>query len=146
MIINRFDGAYDFLSNFAYSPITFKGKTWSTVEHIFQAAKTLDENMREQIRVTPTPEKARRMGKRVLLRPDWERIKKEVMLKSIRLKFGQNSELKEKLLNTKDAVLVEGNTWHDNIWGDCRCSKCLNIKGNNLLGQILMQVRKELIE
>ena len=146
MIINRFDGAYDFLSNFAYSPITFKGKTWSTVEHIFQASKTLDENMREQIRLSPTPEKARRMGKRVLLRPDWERIKKEVMLKSIRLKFGQNSELKEKLLNTKDAVLVEGNTWHDNIWGDCRCSKCLNIKGNNLLGQILMQVRKELIE
>ena len=145
-IINCFDGKYAFLSNFSYSPITFRGKTWSTVEHIFQAAKTLDENMREQIRLSPTPGKAKRMGKRVLLRPDWERIKKEVMLKSIRLKFRQNSELKEKLLNTKDAALVEGNTWHDNIWGDCRCYKCLNIKGNNLLGQILMQVRKELTE
>jgi len=146
VIVNCFDGKYAFLSNFAHSPITFEGKTWSTIEHIFQAEKTLDENAREQIRLSPTAGKAKHMGKRVRLRPDWERIKKEVMLKCVRLKFRQNPELKEKLLNTKDAVLIEGNTWHDNIWGDCSCSKCLNIKGNNLLGQILMQVRKELTE
>ena len=143
-IINRFDGEYAFLSNFAHRPITFKGKTWSTVEHIFQAAKTLDENMREEIRIASTPDKAKRIGRMVRLRPDWEEMKKEVMLKSIRLKFSQNSELKESLLRTEDAILLEGNTWHDNIWGDCSCQKCQETEGRNLLGKILMQVRREL--
>lgn len=143
-VINCFNGEYAFLSNFAHSSITFKGKTWLTVEHVFQAAKTLDENKREQIRLALTPGKAKHMGRKVHLRSDWELIKKEVMLKSIRLKFKQNPELKEKLLRTGDAVLIEGNTWHDNIWGDCCCLKCQKIKGKNVLGEILMKVRDEL--
>ena len=143
-VINCFNGEYAFLSNFAHSPITFKGKTWLTVEHVFQAAKTLDENKREQIRLALTPGKAKHMGRKVHLRSDWEQIKKEIMLKSIRLKFKQNPELKEKLLRTGDAVLIEGNTWHDNIWGDCCCLKCQKIKGKNVLGEILMKVRDEL--
>lgn len=70
----------------------------------------------------------------------------EVMLNCIRLKFRQHPKLKKKLLGTGDAVLIEGNTWHDNIWGDCSCPKCWNIEGKNLLGRILMQVREELTE
>jgi len=145
-VINRFDGEYAFLSNFAHRPIIIKGKTWVTVEHIFQAAKTLDEDMREQIRLAPTPGKAKQMGRTIQIRSDWEEIKQDVMLKSIRLKFRQYPGLKEHLLSTKDAVLIEGNTWHDNTWGDCHCSKCQKIEGRNLLGQILMQVREELTE
>jgi len=145
-IINNFDGDYAFLSNFAHSPITFKGKQWLTVEHIFQAEKTLDEDMGEQIRIAPTSRKAKRIGRMVPLRSDWEQIKMEVMLNCIRLKFRQHPKLKKKLLGTGDAVLIEGNTWHDNIWGDCSCPKCWNIEGKNLLGRILMQVREELTE
>ena len=145
-IINCFNGKYAFLSNFTNSPISFNGKTWSTVEHIFQAAKTLDEDMCEEIRIASTPDKAKRIGRMVRLRPDWEEMKKEVMLKSIRLKFSQNSELKERLLRTEDVILLEGNTWHDNIWGDCSCQKCQETEGRNLLGKILMQVRRELTE
>ena len=145
-IINRFDGEYAFLSNFAHRPIIIKGKTWVTVEHIFQAAKTLDEDIREQIRLASTPVIAKQMGRTVQIRSDWEQIKQEVMLKSVRLKFRLHPGLKEKLLSTKDAVLIEGNRWHDNIWGDCRCSRCRKIKGKNLLGKILMQVREEVKE
>ena len=145
-IINCFEGEHSFLSNFAHRPIIIKGKTWVTVEHIFQAAKTLDENIREQIRLAPTPGIAKQMGRKVHLRSDWEQIKQDIMLKSVRLKFRLSPGLKEQLLSTKDAVLIEGNTWHDNVWGDCRCSKCQEIKGENLLGQILMQVREELKE
>jgi len=145
-IINCFDDEYVFLSNFAHRPIIIKGKTWVTVEHIFQAAKTLDEDMREQIRLATTPGKAKQTGRKVHLRSDWEEIKEQVMLKCIRLKFRQYPGLKEQLLSTKDTVLIEGNTWHDNIWGDCSCPKCQKIKGENLLGQILMQVREELKE
>lgn len=132
-VVNRFDGEYAFLSNFAHRPIVIKGKTWVTIEHIFQAAKTLDEDMREQIRLAPTPGKAKQMGRTVHLRSDWEQVKQEVMLKSVRLKFRQYPGLKEHLLSTKDAVLIEGNTWHDNTWGDCHCPKCQEIEERNLL-------------
>ena len=145
-VINHFDGEYAYLSNFAHRPIIIKGKTWVTVEHIFQATKTLDEDLREQIRLASTPGKAKQMGRKVHIRSDWEEIKQEVMLKSVRLKFRQNSELKEKLLKTEDAILVEGNTWHDNTWGNCHCQKCQETEGRNLLGKILMQVRRELKE
>lgn len=141
--IDRFRGAFAFLSNFMQSPIAFSGRTWPTVEHIFQAAKTLDENKREQIRFASTPAKAKQLGRKVKLRPDWEGVKQEVMLKSVRLKFKQYPELRKRLLRTGDVPLIEGNLWHDNIWGDCYCPRCRGIKGENLLGQILMKVRKE---
>ena len=143
-MIENFSYKHAFLSNFAYSPITIHDKLWATVEHIFQAAKTFDEDEREYIRTSSTPSIARRRGKKVQLRPDWHSVKQEIMLKSVRLKFKQNTYLKEKLLNTGGEELVEGNTWHDNIWGDCYCKKCSNIQGTNYLGKVLMQVRKEL--
>jgi len=59
-------------------------------------------------------------------------------------KFSQNEDLKEKLLNTGEIYLEEGNWWHDNYWGQCNCYRCRNIHGLNKLGKILMQVRDEL--
>ena len=143
-MINNFDGEFAFLSNFAVSPIIYENKTWPTVEHIFQAMKTLDNTEREIIRLSATPGKAKRLGKKVTLRPEWESVKKSVMLTCVKLKFSQNSELKEKLLSTNDSLLIEGNNWHDNTWGNCSCEKCEHIAGQNLLGKILMQVRSEL--
>ena len=59
----------------------------------------------------------------------------------IGLKFTQNQEIKEKLLATGNSILIEGNYWHDNFWGNCLCSKCKYIKGRNNLGKILMKRR-----
>lgn len=53
-------------------------------------------------------------------------------------KFTQNEDLKEKLLSTGNTYLEEGNTWGDRIWG------VVDSNGANLLGNILMNVRKEL--
>lgn len=61
----------------------------------------------------------------------------------IREKF-KNPELREKLLSTSDAELVEGNTWHDNVWGNCNCPRCIEIEGQNNLGKTLMKIRKEI--
>ena len=144
-MIENFSYKYAFLSNYAISPITMHDQLWPSVEHIFQAAKTLDKGEREYIRTSGTPSISKRRGKKVQLRDDWQDIKQEIMLKSIRLKFKQNPELKAKLLDTGNEDLIEGNTWHDNIWGDCHCKNCSNIQGTNYLGKILMQVRKELI-
>ena len=145
--IDCFDGKYAFLSNYYNSPIHQELSDGSiieypTVEHAFQAAKTLDINERYYIASLPTPGKAKRAGRNVTLRKDWNQIKTDVMLSFVRGKF-EWPDLQKKLLATGDIYLEEGNTWHDNIWGNCSCYKCANIQGENRLGKILMQVRQE---
>ena len=143
-MINVFDGDYAWLSNFAYSPFECDGWWYPTVEHYFQAAKTTDINEYEGIVAAATPGQAKRLGRRVTLRPDWEKVKDQIMLDAVRLKFTQNDDLRVALLATGDEYLEEGNWWHDNIWGNCKCDRCKNIEGRNMLGEILMKVREEL--
>lgn len=142
-MINCFDDKYAFLSNFFDSPIT-DGELWyPTVEHYFQAMKTTDFELRKEIADAPTPGKAKRLGRRVELRADWEEIKDDVMYEALQKKFS-NPLLKKMLLATGDELLEEGNTWHDNYWGVCYCYKCQDIFARNHLGKALMKLRKEL--
>lgn len=142
--INSFGGVYRFLSNFHESAVWIEGIKWKTVEHYYQAMKTKDKDIQGKIFYCSTPGKAKRLGAKVELRSDWEEIKEVVMLTGVGEKFKQNSILAKRLINTGDAILVEGNRWHDNIWGNCLCDKCKNKPGKNLLGKILMDVRKQL--
>lgn len=144
MEINQFNGQNRFLSNFYPCIITYKDIIYPTTEHAYQAAKTTDNNIRKSIAKCPTPGIAKRLGRGVNIRPDWEAIKEEVMLSLLRLKFKSGTYLAYRLVHTYPRDLIEGNTWHDNIWGDCGCYKCKNIVGQNLLGNLLMQVRDEL--
>ena len=144
-MIERFEGKYEFLSNFYPSEIEYEGVVYPTVEHAFQAAKTLDINEREEIAKLATPSLAKKAGRSVKLRSDWENVKDEVMLACLRTKFSI-PELREKLVATGDEWLIEGNTWHDNYWGDCSCPKCAGIKGKNTLGYLLCVVRREILE
>lgn len=142
-MIDKFDGKYEFLSNFYNSEIFYEGITYPTVEHAFQAAKTLNQDERIAISKLDTPGKAKRAGRKCNLRKDWEEIKNDVMYQCVKAKF-QDPELKNLLLETKHRYLVEGTTWHDNYWGNCSCEKCKSIQGNNQLGKTLMRVREEL--
>ena len=90
------------------------------------------------------PSEAKKLGRKVKLREDWETVKYDIMYQVVLAKFSQNEDLKNKLLETGDAFLEEGTLWHDNCWGNCRCNECKNIVGKNHLGQILMRVREEL--
>lgn len=130
--IIRFDGAYRFLSNFYADP-----HGGPTVEHMFQAAKTFDNAEALAILEAETPGQAKRMGRKVQLRADWDRVKDSIMLDLLRRKFSIEP-LRSRLLNTRDAELIEGNTWGDTYWGVC------NGRGKNMLGKLLMQVRDEL--
>lgn len=143
-MIAMFDGKYAFLSNFAQSPFTVDGVTFPTVEHWFQAFKTLDPQEFRDIAAAETPGKAKRMGRHVTLRPDWEEVKVDVMREGLRKKFAI-PEFRIKLLATGDEELMEGNTWHDNIWGNCVCAKCQNTLGRNMLGMLLMELRQEIM-
>lgn len=142
--ITEFDGVNEFLSN--YFPSTIIGKDdgieYPTVEHYFQAHKTMDLEDRQKIAAAHTPGMAKRAGRAIDLRPDWEKVKDQIMWDALLLKF-QDPVLKQKLINTKNAQLIEGNNWHDNYWGDCTCEKCANKVGYNHLGGLLMTVRKQ---
>ena len=141
-MIAMFDGKYAFLSNFEQSPFTVVGVTFPTVEHWFQAFKTLDPQEFRNIVAAETPGKAKRMGRHATLRPDWEEVKVDVMREGLRKKFAI-PEFRVKLLATGDEELIEGNTWHDRTWGRCVCDKCGG-QGQNLLGQLLMELRTEI--
>jgi ribA/ribD-fused uncharacterized protein len=135
-MINRFNNNYAFLSNFYPSFIVIDGIIYPTVEHAYQAAKISDWREKQMIANIKTPGQAKRVGRKLGLRSDWENIKVDVMLKLVRLKFTELN-LKIKLLATGDAELIEGNTWNDTFWGVC-CDE-----GQNQLGKILMKVREE---
>lgn len=142
-IVNRFDGLYSFLSNFTPATVLFEGLTYPTVENAFQAAKTLDKELRLQF-VRCTPNYAKRLGRQVDLRPDWERIKDSVMFDLLKQKFAPDTSFARSLLATGDMYLCEGNTWHDNHFGACVCDRCLGVLHQNALGQMLMRIREDL--
>lgn len=99
--------------------------------------KTLNKAERLKFKDT-TPTQAKRIGRRIELRSDWEDIKIKVMYLVVREKFKQNEELQTLLLDTGDTYLEEGNNWNDRTWG------VVNGIGTNYLGKILMKVRYEL--
>lgn len=140
--INSFTGDHYFLSNYYPSYVEYEGVIYPTLEHAFQAAKTLDIERRKEFAKMTTPDIARYWGIRLELRPDWENIKMSVMYQLCQDKFSRTPN-KEQLLATGSKQLIQGNNWHDNYWGSCCCAKCGN-KGENRLGRILMQIRSEL--
>jgi ribA/ribD-fused uncharacterized protein len=142
--IADFQGDYHFLSNFAPARVSLDGMQFPTVEHAYQAAKTEEAQERQRILEASTPDLARKMGRKLTQRPDWPEMKVKVMQDLVTQKFDNQPDLVKLLLATGDAELVEGNTWHDNFWGDCRCPQCAEIAGQNRLGRILMEVRERL--
>jgi ribA/ribD-fused uncharacterized protein len=136
-LIDSFRGDYYFLSNFYPATVQYDGITYQNNEAAFQAQKCL--TITEQLKFADMDaSSAKRLGRKVMLRPDWEQVKVRLMKEIVRMKFVQNPDLKEKLLATGDATLIEGNTWGDRTWGK------VDGVGMNLLGKILMEVREEL--
>lgn len=135
--ITHFRGDYDFLSNFYEREILCFGLIFQNNEVAFQSMKC-PERAGEFCSLSPL--KAKKLGRRVPLRPDWEQVKHSVMYEVCRAKFTWHEDLKARLLATGWAQLIEGNDWHDREWGVC------NGEGENKLGKILMQIRSELAD
>lgn len=176
-VINRFDNKYAFLSNFYESTVSYNGIVYQNSEAAFQHAKCSNLSTDEQFKVIDrlfnktkilimpyvnrndsnplgtvfskvNPSIAKRLGRAVPIRDDWDEVKYSIMNNIVYNKFNQHKDLRDKLLSTGDAQLIEGNYWHDNTWGVCNCDKCAGMKGsngnNNNLGKILMDVREKL--
>ena len=137
--ISSFSGEYRFLSNFWFVRIQYLGLTFLSIEHAYQAAKTPDVSSQRKIARAPTASEAKRLGRRVEIRYDWEKVKLNVMYELVKQKFNlPHIGLRGLLLSTGNRELIEGNHWDDTFWGVC------NGVGQNHLGKTLMKVRAEL--
>lgn len=130
---------FGWMSNFAPFPISIDGKRWPTSEHYFQAQKFADVAVQEKIRTTESPMQAARLGRdrKFKLRSDWESVKVAVMRTALQAKFTQHADLKQSLLDTRDAKLVE-HTENDSYWADGGDGS-----GKNMLGKLLMEIRTQ---
>lgn len=137
--VKLFRGKYDFLSNMYAATFEWDGRTYQNSEAAFQSAKSLDPAVRDEFSAMAGVT-AKREGKKVKLRGDWERVKLDVMEEVVRAKFSQNPELLKRLTDTGDMELIEGNRWHDSFWG----VDMVTGQGDNHLGIILMKIRSEL--
>ena len=137
--ISDFKGEYFFLSNFYESPLYYKNIPCRNSESAYQAQKLENEDERRKFSLLSASQ-AKKLGRQIELRKDWEDIKISEMENICYFKFSQNYSLKNKLINTAPLPLEEGNTWGDTFWGT------VNGIGQNNLGKILMRVRNRLIK
>jgi len=124
------------LSNFYPSRIFIDGKMWPTVEHYYQAHKSLDPLMIEDIRLTPHPAEAKKKGYEFKAREDWEEVKEKIMYKALYAKFTQNATCKGLLLSTGNLSIHEDSPT-DIYWG-------WQNNGKDRLGILLTKIRSEL--
>ena len=133
MAILRFKDQYEFLSNFYEHPVTYNGITYRNSEAAFQAQKC-PARIKEFTDLSAS--EAKRLGRKVNLRPNWDLGRLKVMEEVLRAKFS-DKDLKQKLIATGDQELVEGNWWGDRYWG-------VDKTGENNLGKLLMKIRDEM--
>lgn len=141
-------GNYGALTNFRENPIYIPEEdiTYRNTEAAYQAFKTLNLNIRKDFARMPAG-LSKSEGKKLKIRHDWEDVKFERMVIINYIKYSQNEYLKELLLSTGTALIIEDTTaWHDNEWGCCNCPQCASEVSKNKLGLALMIVRSKLRE
>lgn len=132
--ITSFKKEYNFLSNFFPVEVVFEDWVYPSVEHAYVAAKSTDPEFRRSVREASSAGAAKRLGRKVKLRPNWVHLKLEVMGQLLCRKF-EHLHLREQLWDTAPRELVEDNNWGDQFWGVC------NGVGENYLGKLLMKIR-----
>jgi ribA/ribD-fused uncharacterized protein len=144
---------FRFLSHFHPSPIEIDNELWPTVEHFYQAQKSLDPDYRRAIRAAVSPGMAKRLAAppdpksraskkswflahEALPRADWREVKVDLMRHADFAKYSQNGDLATLLLATGDAELVEDSPFEP-FWGIGPDGR-----GLNWAGRVLMEVRE----
>jgi len=135
--IKGFFGEYRFLSNFELGNVIYEGIKYPSSENAYQAAKSLNLEIRNQF-VNISPNESKKLGRKIDVREDWEEVKYGIMFQIVLDKFSRNYELGDLLIETGDKYLEETNNWKDKVWGVC------DGVGKNWLGKILMDVRTQI--
>ena len=110
-----------------------------------------NESLLNKILVEKNPYVVKKLGRMVKNFDEkiWNNIRFDIMVKALRLKFSQNTDIKNKLIETGNKILYEASRT-DKIWGigySEHEAKIIDKSffGLNLLGKALMKVRKELL-
>jgi ribA/ribD-fused uncharacterized protein len=129
-----------FFSNYAAFPIAIEGQTWPTAEHYVQARQFKDKKLDKELVKYKSASIAVRLCRERAdnRRSDWDKVKDNVMYDAVKAKFSQHEILKEKLLATGESPIVHAAPDND-YWGDGGDGS-----GKNMMGKILMKIRKEL--
>jgi ribA/ribD-fused uncharacterized protein len=135
--ISGFRGEWNFLSNFYKTDVMFEGEIYPSAEHAYQAAKTLDGEIRKKF-IGLSSSESKRFGRSFKAREDWNDIKLKVMYSIVLDKFTRNDYMTFKLEKTLGYYIEEQNFWNDKFWGICKG------QGENNLGKILMKVRNKI--
>lgn len=138
-MIKEFKGEHRWLSNFAPCYVELDGQMYLSVEHAYQSSKSDDPNWKEQCTLETNPVEIKRQSKNIILRKDWDDVKDDIMMKCLIEKYDQEP-YKQRLLDTKNEEIQEGNWWGDEYWG----VSLKTGKGQNKLGKMIMEIRKEL--
>lgn len=117
--------------NFADYSIRLGEQFYFTGEHLFQALKSRKLSEHEYVRKTIDPSEAKRRGREVELRKDWEEIKGALMVAVLLLKFCQHRKLRKELIESHPKGIVEARK--DPIWGQGPDGNGLNMMGNSLV-------------
>ena len=139
MAITEFSGEYRWLSNFYPCVLYYNYQKFLNSEAAYQCQKCANEEDKAQFSFLKAGP-AKRMGRAIEVRSDWNDIKVQEMEEITFLKYMQNKELREKLIATFPEDIIEGNRWGDTFWGVC------DQVGANVLGQILMNLREDIID
>jgi ribA/ribD-fused uncharacterized protein len=136
--IEKFDGTdFSFLSNFYNCSIRYGAHLFPSSEHLYMWHKTDNMDEKNAILRAERPAQAKKLGRKVTLREDWDEIKDKIMMMCVAEKFRQNRDLAHCLIqDTGYAYLIEGNNWGDRYWG------MVDGVGKNKLGKTLMVVRE----
>ena len=135
--IRGFFDQFRFLSNFHVSPCHYNDHCYMSTEHAYMAQKATNREDMVYIATSPNPIEARRRGKTIKLREDWDDIRLDVMYKANLSKY-KDPIMRRRLQQTGNRYLEETNWWNDKFWGVC------NGQGQNNLGKIIMRVRYEM--
>jgi hypothetical protein len=138
--VSYFRDEYVFLSNFYPCWVEYEGMLYKSVEHAYQAAKSLSIEDRKKVQETEYAGEAKKLGRKLKNRNDWEMVKVGIMEQCLLQKFN-DPMLRERLLKLKDYEIVEGNNWGDTFWG-------IDDKkgGKNILGRLIMKIRDKLLK
>ena len=136
MIVN-FKREHRFLNMSYPAVITYNGIVFYTAEAAYQAQKMTSPKEQEKMSALGL-EAVRKRGQKISPRPDWEKVKVQIMYEIQLAKFSQSPHLKEKLLSTVGKILVDTDYDHGLYWAEIRG------EGENNLGKILMRVREDL--
>ena len=138
-MIKEFQKEYRWLSNFIPVEIKLLGQIFPSVEHAYQSLKSDDPDWKEYCTLESNPAQIKRESKNVILRKDWDIVKDDIMWECQKQKYSQEP-YRQKLIDTKNEQIQEGNYWGDTYWGvDLKTGK-----GENRLGKMIMKIRGEL--